>query len=509
MKKIYALFIFLFCLSLNVVMNAQPCSGTPGGNTIVATSDTVCVGDSVGLSLANSYPGITGLAYQWQVSNISQVGPWTSIPGATLNTYTSGSLTMFTWYNIIITCTISSQATQAMQFIMVANCQYTCTGTPAPTTIVPPSDTVCTGGVANLALSTTYTDSGIMYQWGQSSSSSGPFTAITGATLNSYNSPPLTANNYYEVQVSCIYWGGTVSATSTISVISCSNCSGAPGPNSIAPTNQTVCPGSAASMSLATNYGASGLSYQWQSSTTSSVGPYSSIPGATLSSYTSGSLNNTTWYRLVVTCTNSSQSTNIGHVVSVVNCSNNCVANANFTLVPTSTTQVWNAIPASSSSMAAAEWSWGDGSTSSTLFTSHQYSAAGLYNICLSVTLTCNATASSCASYSVYRSVGGIITVNVIDPSTVGLNENPRSVESLRVFPNPNNGHFSLQFSGNRGAVTVEVINIVGQVVYRSDEEIKETLNKSFDLTHMQEGIYFVKVAQAGHAVSARISVQR
>jgi hypothetical protein len=509
MKKIYVLFIFLFCLSLNGVMNAQPCSGTPGGNTVVPTSYTICVNGTVGLSLANSYPGITGLVYQWQVSNTSSVGPWSSIPGATLNTYSSGSLTTLTWYNVMITCTNSSQSTQATQFIMVSACQTTCSGTPAPTTIVPSSATLCAGNAATLSLSTTYTDTGIMYQWGQSGTSSGPFTAITGATLNSYNSPPLAANNYYEVQVSCMNGGGTVTATNSISVISCTFCSGTPGPNSIAPPNQTVCPGSTASMSLATNYTASGISYQWQSSTTSSVGPFSSIPAATLSSYTSGSLNNTTWYRLVVTCTNSSQSTNIGHVVSVVNCSNNCVANANFTLVPTSTTQVWNAIPASSSSVAAAEWSWGDGSTSSTLFTSHQYSAAGLYNICLSVTLTCNATASSCASYSVYRSVGGIITVNVIDPSTVGLNENSRSVESLRVYPNPNNGHFNVQFSGTTGYVTVEVINIVGQVVYRSGEEIKETLNKSFDLTFLQEGIYFVKVAQAGHAVSARISVQR
>ncbi|MCE3229602.1 MAG: cell surface protein, partial [Bacteroidetes bacterium] len=63
-----------------------------------------------------------------------------------------------------------------------------------------------------------------------------------------------------------------------------------------------------------------------------------------------------------------------------------CTANSNFTLMFSGTPQLWYAAPAYAGNVLAAQWSWGDGTFSNNLYTSHTYSTAGMYNICLTVT---------------------------------------------------------------------------------------------------------------------------
>ena len=82
-----------------------------------------------------------------------------------------------------------------------------------------------------------------------------------------------------------------------------------PGPNSVISPTFQICPGASQIISLASPYLFGGISYQWQSSPTSSVGPWVSIPNATLSSYTSPNFSATTYYQAIITCSNSNQST--------------------------------------------------------------------------------------------------------------------------------------------------------------------------------------------------------
>jgi PKD repeat protein len=214
-------------------------------------------------------------------------------------------------------------------------------------------------------------------------------------------------------------------------------------------------------------------------------------------------------YLAVLTLANSSVSPNctdsIGHPVSVTN---TCIANANFTLQPSGTPQLWNAIPASTANIVAAQWAWGDGSTSNTLFTSHQYSTAGMYSLCLSVTVSCGASAMSCSSYSVYRS-SGFVNVNVISAESVGLADNSLLSGNLVVFPNPSNGQFNLELKGNGDKVRIEITNLVGQLVYSSEEHTNGTLTKMFDLSDLQNGIYFVKVSQDNQSATTKISIHK
>jgi hypothetical protein len=78
-------------------------------------------------------------------------------------------------------------------------------------------------------------------------------------------------------------------------------CAGTPASSSISGVS-SICAGSSASLSLSTTYTDLGLTYQWQSSTTSG-GTYSNL--GTTSGQATGNLSATTYYICTITCTNS------------------------------------------------------------------------------------------------------------------------------------------------------------------------------------------------------------
>ncbi|MDI1356373.1 MAG: hypothetical protein PSX36_15765 [bacterium] len=95
-------------------------------------------------------------------------------------------------------------------------------------------------------------------------------------------------------------------------------CSGTPGTNSTLASQTIVCPGSTVSLSLLNSYTVTGITYQWQSSTISPVGPYSTIPGGTSSTYTTAPLFASTYFVCIITCTNSNQTITSAFVYVVV-----------------------------------------------------------------------------------------------------------------------------------------------------------------------------------------------
>lgn len=198
-------------------------------------------------------------------------------------------------------------------------------------------------------------------------------------------------------------------------------------------------------------------------------------------------------------------------MVSINNVS--CTANPNFSLAQTATAQVWNAIPAFPSNITNAVWSWGDGSSSNGLFVSHTYSASGMYNICLSVTVNCSSTASACSSYSIFRSGNSMIQVNVVDPALVsGFNESTASLNAAKLFPNPShNGVFTLQLEDhNIGAVSVVVMTINGAELYRSEiSETQKTNPLQLNLQDLPHGIYLLRLEQGQESLNKKLIITK
>jgi hypothetical protein len=108
-------------------------------------------------------------------------------------------------------------------------------------------------------------------------------------------------------------------------------CSGTPtAGNSVATPTGPFCGSGASILTLSGATIATGLTYQWQSSVTGTLGSYSNISGATTNSYNDTNISTTTWYQCVVTCTNSGLSAESTPVQIVVN------PLPNVTVTPTS-----------------------------------------------------------------------------------------------------------------------------------------------------------------------------
>lgn len=190
-----------------------------------------------------------------------------------------------------------------------------------------------------------------------------------------------------------------------------------------------------------------------------------------------------------------------------------CVANAGFSLVPTATPQAWAVIPVSPWNVNAATWNWGDNSSSNTLYTSHQYSAAGMYNICLTVTVSCGATASACASYSVYRVSQGaqMVSVTVQAPELIsGLNHHdPSSPVHWTILPNPASGAFSLQTDQPAESITdITIMDLQGKILCTHSVGPKQSRSDVIDL-NLRPGLYLVKISDGNfHTVQRLVIMQ-
>jgi hypothetical protein len=94
-------------------------------------------------------------------------------------------------------------------------------------------------------------------------------------------------------------------------------CSGIPGANTVITPTYAICPGAGGNLSLATSYTVGGITYQWQSSTVSAVGPFVPVPTATNALYAASNLTVSAYYNAVISCTNpggSSYTTSAGQV---------------------------------------------------------------------------------------------------------------------------------------------------------------------------------------------------
>ncbi|MFK7783768.1 MAG: PKD domain-containing protein [Crocinitomicaceae bacterium] len=125
------------------------------------------------------------------------------------------------------------------------------------------------------------------------------------------------------------------------------------------------------------------------------------------------------------------------------------------------------------------DWNFGDGASSTQENPAHVYSAAGTYLVTLTVTNECGT-----------ESFADSVTL-----STVGLEELGEG-NSLSIYPNPNNGSFTLDVSLLDNAdVKVKVTNGLGQEVYESKlGEVVGHNIEMIDLGNVDAGVYYIAV---------------
>lgn len=110
----------------------------------------------------------------------------------------------------------------------------------------------------------------------------------------------------------------------------------------------------------------------------------------------------------------------------------------------------------------------------------------------------CSLASSSPASPDSYKST----TIN----STTLAIEEPNGDQKVKIFPNPNNGIFTVKISSLEGPATISISNMVGEVVFQT--YAVKTENNPFDLSYLKQGLYFVRVTDGKSIVTHKMLIQ-
>ena len=255
----------------------------------VGSAQTICYNTTpAGFTELIAPTGGTGV-YTWQWQSSPDNSTWGNIGGATSSTYTSGALTASTYFRRLVTSG-SCGTVNSTSFLITVHPNLT----PGS---VGSAQSICynTAPAAFTQLSAPAGGTGAYtYQW-QSSPDNSTWGNIGGATSSTYTSGALTASTYFRRLVtsgSC----GTVNSASFLITVYADFTPGSVG------SAQTICYNTAPAgfTQLTAPAGGTGAyTYQWQSSPDNST--WGNIGGATASTYTSGAMTASTYFRRLIT----------------------------------------------------------------------------------------------------------------------------------------------------------------------------------------------------------------
>jgi hypothetical protein len=257
--------------------------------TASANNSEVCIDGSVILTAATT-GGSGELTIQWQ-DGPGVTGPWTDIAGETNTTYSpSTSVAGTYYYRVFVIDPLSGCGQPATDPItIVVNPDVTLD-------VSANNSNVCVGGNVTITATVGGGSSSRTLQWQSGTSTTGPWTAIPGATTGAYTAPTTTAGTYYyRLQVSDPLSGCSEPVSDVITVTVYSD----PTVN-VNVNNAIVCIGGTALLTATTGGGSGTFSYQWQSAPSSS-GPWSNITNATNATYSASTASEgDTHYRVVL-----------------------------------------------------------------------------------------------------------------------------------------------------------------------------------------------------------------
>ncbi len=300
------------------VVNSGECSSTSNvvavtvtpaitANTISGAA-TYCQGATAAALSGTVTGGVTAKTFLWQQSP-NGTDQWiTAIGTSNQASYTPSTASVGTMHYRRIVTSGECSSTSNVVAIRV--------NSPIAGNQISGTQTVCSGGaIAPLGQASGTSLSGgstpYTYQWQSSTTLNGTYTNVTGgtgATSASYTPATRTVTSQTTVYYKRVVNGGQCSSVSNAvsvtfnPVIASNTISGA----------QTVCAGVAPSQltGSAPTGGSGAYTYLWESSTISATAGFSAATGTnTNSNYSPGALQQTTWFRRVVTsggCSNTS-----------------------------------------------------------------------------------------------------------------------------------------------------------------------------------------------------------
>ena len=90
------------------------------------------------------------------------------------------------------------------------------------------------------------------------------------------------------------------------------------------------------------------------------------------------------------------------------------------------------------------------------------------------------------------------------------IDEKELGIESFKVYPNPNDGYFTIEIESYKAEdIVLEIVNISGQVI--QTQHVESLIGKrviDVNLSELSKGLYFVKLIVNNEIISRRVIVQ-
>lgn len=95
----------------------------------------------------------------------------------------------------------------------------------------------------------------------------------------------------------------------------------------------------------------------------------------------------------------------------------------------------------------------------------------------------------------------------ITDTVFVGIDE-LNTLSQFKVYPNPNNGEFTLYNEGNSLKTVVTVMDIQGRVVYDENLTFSQNARKRINLTGVKTGMYILQITSEGRSQQLRLVIE-
>lgn len=247
-----------------------------------------CVGGSANLTANATSTGT--VQYQWQ-SAANATGPWTNV-GTNANSFAPPATAAGATFYRVITSSVNGLCKDTS-----SNATATVLADPSITT-QPANFSGCLSGAVNLTVAATGGVAPLTYQWQSSTSATGPWVNVNGATTAQFGVPATTGTRFYRAVVSSP-GSGCDAANSNPANITLDQVLAI----TTEPQNTNQCVGGTAGLSVTVNSTGT-AQYQWQSATNAN-GPWNNIAGATQTTFAPNTgAAGTTFYRVLLASSN-------------------------------------------------------------------------------------------------------------------------------------------------------------------------------------------------------------
>jgi len=166
------------------------------------------------------------------------------------------------------------------------------------------------------------------------------------------------------------------------------------------------------------------------------------------------------------------------------------VASFSYTILPNREVEFINT---SSPAGVTANWDFGGLGTATGDTVYFTFPQTDTFNVCLSVSNSC-ATDNTCEDINVF-----------------GIGVDEFHLANLKLFPNPNEGRFSLSFNQDYiGDVVIELLDLTGKVVAREvSKNFSGQYQQDFDQSALAAGSYIIRINTAKGTVSRRVVINK